>query len=324
MAPILAAAPLHVRTWRVWRRGARAAVACPALADGSYLVGHDTHPTPGGILSPWRRSPSHAAPPGAVTPAPADSAPEPKGQRQAQDPAEIAARVLAVVGGYVDGVGYVALYRLFTAHESGNSAGLGVALAEADWTDVWRRGLSIVGFVVGVALGTLIVELGRRADIPSTGALVGAAEIAALGAAMGVGELAAHAGKILPADTPPYAVAAACLAAGMGLQTVALRRVGQRTVRTTFVTGVLTNMAETFVAAWFRPDRTARRRALAFAGLLGSIWVLYLGGAVAGAAAELAWSFAALAIPVAVVAGVTAWQWRARHDPSVADQGLFE
>ncbi|MGH8989189.1 MAG: YoaK family protein [Acidimicrobiales bacterium] len=235
---------------------------------------------------------------------------------------ELVARVLAAVGGYVDGVGYVALFRLFTAHQSGNSAGLGVALGAGDWTDAWRRGIAIAAYVVGVALGTLLVELGRLRGLRSTGSLVGAVQIAILCSALGLGEVAARSGKIAPADTTSYALTAACLAGAMGLQTVTLRRVGRSTVRTTFVTGVLTDMAESLVASWFRRDRAGRQRLRSSSWLLGSVWVLYLGGAVLGGVAERAWSFAALAVPIVVVAIVAGWQFREGYQPSIPEQRL--
>lgn len=237
---------------------------------------------------------------------------------------EYVARVLATVGGYVDAVGYLALFRLFTAHQSGNSVGFGVAIGSGDWTTAWRRGTAIGAYVVGVLIGTLMVEVGQRWRIRSTGMAVAAAEVAALCAALGVGESAARAGVLAPADTGAYAAAAACLAGAMGLQTVVLRRVGRRTIRTTFVTGVLANLAETFVGAWFRPGREHRRRLLSLSALLGSVWVLYLGGAVAGAVAERAWSFAALAVPTAVVIAVALWQQRAGFQPDLPDLGLGE
>ena len=255
---------------------------------------------------------------------PGDAPAQPTDAAHGRGPTEIVARVLAAVGGYVDAVGYVALFQLFTAHQSGNSAGLGAALGTSDWTEAWRRGLAIGAYVAGIALGTLIVEVGRLRGLRSTGAVVAAAELATLGAALGVGEASARAGLLVPAHTAVYAIAAACLAGGMGLQTVALRRVGRRTVRTTFVTGVLTTMAESLVVAWFQADRRRRQRLLSVSRLLGSIWVLYLGGAVAGALAERSWSFAALVLPIAAVGTVAVWQFRSGYQPSLPERGLDE
>jgi len=236
--------------------------------------------------------------------------------------AEHMARLLAGVGGYVDAVGFVALFQLFIAHQSGNSAGLGVALGNGSWTDAWPRGVAIGAYVVGIALGTLLVELARWRGARSTGVVVAAAELVALGAALGIGAATSHAGHIPRAMTVPYATAASCLAGAMGLQTVMLRRVGQRTVRTTFVTGVLSDFAETFVVSWFRPDRLERWRLVRLSGLLGSVWVLYLAGAVAGGVAQRNWSFGSLAVPIALVAGVSIWEFHAGYGPSLPEEPL--
>ncbi len=238
--------------------------------------------------------------------------------------AEHMARLLAAVGGYVDAVGFVALFQLFIAHQSGNSAGLGVALGAGTWSAAWPRGVAIGAYLVGIALGTLLVEVARWRGARSTGVVVAAAELAALGAAFGVGAATSHASHISPAATVPYATAAACLAGAMGLQTVMLRRVGRRTVRTTFVTGVLTDFAETFVVSWFRRDRLERWRLVRLSGLLGSVWLLYLGGAVAGGVAQRNWSFESLAVPIALVTGVSVWEFRAGYGPSLPEEPLGE
>ncbi|HLH47194.1 MAG TPA: YoaK family protein [Acidimicrobiales bacterium] len=239
-------------------------------------------------------------------------------------PAEWVARFLAVIGGFVDALGYVALFRLFTAHQSGNSVGLGVALGAGDWTEAWRRGVAIGAYVAGTALGTVVVELGHRRWPRLTGLAVLGAELVALGAALAVGEVAARSGVIAPADTASYATVAALLAGAMGLQTVVLRRVGRQTIRTTFVTGVLTNLAETFVVACFRRRRQDGAGRFSYSGLLGSIWLLYLGGAVAGGVAERSWSFAALGLPMAGLTIVAAWAARTGYRPTLPDAGPAE
>lgn len=234
------------------------------------------------------------------------------------------ARVLACVGGYVDAVGYVALFRLFTAHQSGNSAGLGVALGSGDWTSAWRRGLAIGAYVVGVALGTALVEVGKRNNMRSTGMAVATAQVLALGSAVGIGVAVSGSARIPPADTAPYVAIASCLAGGMGFQAVTLRRVGTRTVRTTFVTGVLTNFAETVVVALLRPKSDRNGSLLSFSALLGSLWLVYLGGGVAGAVAQIDWAFYSLLVPIAVVIAVGLWELSMGFQPSLPVKGLTE
>lgn len=230
------------------------------------------------------------------------------------------ARILAAIGGYVDAVGYIALYRLFTAHQSGNSAGLGVALSGGDWTTASRRATAIGAYVVGIGVGTVVVEVTRRWKPRWSGSAVALCELAALGAALGVGVGWAIDGRIPLALTAPYAADAATLASAMGLQTVVLRRVGGVTVRTTFVTGVLANMAEAFVVALF----TRQRDLFRFSGLLGSMWLAYLGGAVVGGLADRAWAFPALALPMAAIAILAAWLAVTCYEPTLPSKGIAE
>ncbi len=229
--------------------------------------------------------------------------------------------VLAANAGFVDAAGYVALVRLFTAHQSGNTAGLGVALGAGDWTDAWRRGVSILAFVVGVGVGTALVEINNRRRPRRSAAALAAVQMLVLGLALAVGEDVSVHGRLDPAQTGAYVAAAAALAGAMGLQTVGLRRIGGRSVRTTFVTGLLTNAAENFVVGLGTRREGGRRRLLSASALLGSVWVFYLAGGVAGGVAQAAWSFAALGVPLAVTAGVAALDLKAPYLPDLPAPG---
>lgn len=229
------------------------------------------------------------------------------------------ARMLAASAGWVDAAGYVALFHLFTAHQSGNTSGFAVAITGGDWEMAWRRGISIGAYLFGIGLGALLVEQWRRRWPRWSGTVVASAELAALGAALAVGELATHGGVLAPTDTAPYAIAVATLAGAMGLQGVNLRQVRNRTVRTTFVTGMLINMMETFVAGWHTGDPDQRRSLLGISGLLGSVSVAFLAGAVAGAAVERVWGFGALGVPIACVAAIAVWEVRIGFVPSLPD-----
>ena len=231
---------------------------------------------------------------------------------------------LAVNAGYVDAAGYVALVRLFTAHQSGNTAGLGAALGSGTWPDIWRRGVAILAFTLGVAVGTAMVEINNRSRPNRSAAILASAELLLLGVALAVGE-AESVGGVLHASHPlPYAIAAVALAGAMGLQTVSLRRIGGRNVRTTFVTGIVTNIAESLVVAWSRRRGPERTEMLAFSRLLSSIWIVYLAGAVAGAVAERTWSFAALGVAMALTAAIALRDVRSPYQPDLPAQGISE
>jgi uncharacterized membrane protein YoaK (UPF0700 family) len=60
---------------------------------------------------------------------------------------------LAWVAGFVDGAGYLLLQKVFVAHQSGNTVGAFVGVAQEDWSTTLRRGVPIALFVIGVAWG---------------------------------------------------------------------------------------------------------------------------------------------------------------------------
>lgn len=232
------------------------------------------------------------------------------------------ALVLAATGGFVDAVGYIALYHLFTAHQSGNSDALGVALSGGEWNLAWPRATAIAAYVIGIGLGTLLVEQCRRHRPEWAGGTVALTETVALGGALAIGATATYTSHLSSTDPFPYAGAAALLACAMGLQTVSLRQVGRRTVRTTFVTGLLTNMTESFMVAMHTPRGPDRRQLLRFAGFAASVWLAYLTGAVAGGGAERVWSFDALSVPIAVIAVLAVWDFRHGYIPTLPAQGM--
>ncbi|HEX6122414.1 MAG TPA: YoaK family protein, partial [Ktedonobacterales bacterium] len=113
-------------------------------------------------------------------------------------------------------------------------------------------------------------------------------------------------------------VALAVLA--MGLQTASLRRAGGVAVHTTYVTGMLTHMAEEGVrylfwlrdrahswrrlrvALWASPRQTSFVRA----ALLAGIWLLYAIGAVSSGFLVLRWGLVPLVLPITVLLVVIA------------------
>jgi uncharacterized membrane protein YoaK (UPF0700 family) len=230
--------------------------------------------------------------------------------------------LLAFVGGWVDAVGYIVLLHVFTAHMSGNSVAMTVKLAERDWGEMFRRAFPIPLFIVGVALGVLVNELiarrGRRAVfwLPLTLEAVLLLLFAIFGRAV-------IDGRTLPLDPWwRFYLLAALPPLAMGLQNATIKQVAGRRVRTTYISGVLTNLAEESVRYifWHRdqsrhatpPQRLAGPRpSLTRVGLLASIWLGYVAGGLLGALAELVWPLWLLAIPVAcllIVAAIDLWR----------------
>jgi uncharacterized membrane protein YoaK (UPF0700 family) len=230
--------------------------------------------------------------------------------------------LLAWVGGFVDGVGYLLLCELFTSHQSGNSVVLGVSAGQHDWAEAVRRGFPIPVFVTGLALGAALNHVLVRRGVRSLLALPLALEACLLGLFMLFAGLAVEAGTLRVDNPVVFYPVAALPALAMGLQNSTLRRVGGLAVRTTFITGMLCGLAEEAVAYffWFRGRQRGRswRRVAVLLRLsprqphfnhvllLGGLWLGFVVGAVSGASlvVQLDWKSISLAAPITVLAVV--------------------
>ncbi|HZT58682.1 MAG TPA: YoaK family protein [Pyrinomonadaceae bacterium] len=229
--------------------------------------------------------------------------------------------LLACVAGAVDAVGYLTLFHLFTAHMSGNSVAMGAHLGRREWGEAFRRMFPIPVFVLGVTLGGVVTEVAGRRGVRAVFSPALALEMALLFAFMILGSEDFGGGGVSAEPSWKFYALAGLPALAMGVQSATLRRVGGQTVRTTYITGLLTNLTEECVAFlfWLRdrtrragegrggwtlrvlPKPSARRLAL-----LGGVYGGYVFGAVAGSCAELRWSLLALILPLcglAVVVG---------------------
>src|SRR5690606_24580439 len=65
---------------------------------------------------------------------------------------------LSFLAGYVDAVGFMALFGLFTAHITGNLVLLGAELAPPEHTFPLLNILALPAFTVGVALATMLAS----------------------------------------------------------------------------------------------------------------------------------------------------------------------
>ncbi len=245
---------------------------------------------------------------GAASGGESSGAPESPAQEQVEREKGWMAVMLAWVAGFVDAVGYLTLLQLFTAHMSGNSVAFGAYLGQGNWGEVLRRGFPIPLFVLGVALGTIIIEIICRRGVRSTVALILALEALLLLVFLFYGSALLRQGSV-PVGWQFYLLTALSVLA-MGLQTATLQRVGGRIVSTTYVTGMLTHLSEDVAgyAIWLF-DRLFLRRvqpspSLQRAALLTAIWSSYACGAIIGGLTELHWSLYSLGLPLGVLAVV--------------------
>jgi uncharacterized membrane protein YoaK (UPF0700 family) len=140
---------------------------------------------------------------------------------------------LSALAGYVDGIGFLHLGGLFVSFMSGNSTRMGVSLAEADWLKAAEAFGLIVLFVIGAAVGSLIV-LGRGARRQPLLLLVEAALLAVAALCHASGR--SHA-----------AIAAIVLA--MGLENAVFQIDGGAGLGLTYVTGALVKAGQLLAVA---------------------------------------------------------------------------
>lgn len=216
---------------------------------------------------------------------------EPRGRRPQK---ALVALVLAWTAGVVDAVGYILLAGVFTAHLSGDSAAMAVHAGSHNWIEFLARGVPIPVFVIAVFVGGVLLETAARVGVRRRLGLLIAVELALLLAFF----LAALAqpGALIRSWRPLYFVLISVLAAAMGLQTSALQRVGGRTIRTTYVTGMLTNFANEMVTwtlrSWRLPASGSAREArlaLRRAAFLIELWMAFAAGALLGGFGEPLW-----------------------------------
>ncbi|MBL9175567.1 MAG: DUF1275 domain-containing protein [Verrucomicrobiales bacterium] len=219
--------------------------------------------------------------------------------------------VLAWVGGFVDAAGFLVLMGLFTAHMSGNSTGLGVALATGHWEEAIRRGFVIPIFVLATMAGVAWIEIRTQSDASVAVrnraiADVLGAEVLMLAVFFALGTWIG-APISLSARPGEFFAATSAAAMAMGLQNAALRRVQSTSVHTTFVTGMLTEFAVgtvRWVLAARRGDDGEARRARGSAEVAGLVWCAYAVGAVMGAWLVAHQGVRMILLPAAILAFV--------------------
>jgi uncharacterized membrane protein YoaK (UPF0700 family) len=223
------------------------------------------------------------------------------------------ALVLALTAGCVDAVGYLVLWQVFTAHMSGNSVSAVVHAGEDKQAAAFHRAFPIPFFVLGVALGAAMSEtLARSAWRRIFAVAAGVEATVSLVFMLGGGAILQN-GRIAEEPAWRFYLLVALPALAMGVQNASLRRVGNLTVRTTYISGMLTNFAEQSVQYlfWLRDHaaehrgqlRTLLRRSTEQPSFLhmclqAGIWFLFVAGALFGVWATLRWGLRSLLGPI--------------------------
>jgi uncharacterized membrane protein YoaK (UPF0700 family) len=221
---------------------------------------------------------------------------------------------LTCVGGYVDAVGYIALFEVFTANMSGNSVHVGIYLARQDWPNLLRPLCAVMSYVVGMTLTRIAVQIAGRRGLKRIASFTLAVE-ALLLVLFARATPTMHLGQLVDLHSPAYFTLVALLAFAMGVQTATLTHIGALTLYTTFVTGTLTKLTESFIRALFwsydqlqqlgRMSDVVRlvpkQRDVREGAMLASTWTCYVVGATIGIVLKQRWELRSLYLPVAVL-----------------------
>ena len=211
--------------------------------------------------------------------------------------------LLTITTGAVDAASFLALGNVFGSVITGNLVLLGVAASTTQPGLAMHSGVALAGYVAGVAIGAPLAvhrhETGETWPPSVTITLV--AELGVLAAFSVVWELAGAA----PRGGVQLALVA-ILAAAMGLQAAAVRRLGQ--MSTTYLTSTLTGLIAGLVTG-SKPDGAKRS--------LGVLAAIVVGAVVAAVLLKTApaWLPAVVLIPLGlvIVSSVAGFEWVRDH-----------
>lgn len=199
---------------------------------------------------------------------------------------------LALTAGFVDAFIYHYVTPVFVANMSGNMVRVGMAVGGGDWHAVAASMLAIVAFVSAAVLASMAVDLharSRRGSRPLDPAPLLVIEVLLLAAVAFVAVVAkvAFSPRLVWSNVAVIALGSAA----MGVQAIALRRVGQIAVSTTYGTGALVRIGEKVglgLRGAPRHHEVPRRRSIA---VLVSVLAAYVAGAALAIALPLHRSF---------------------------------
>jgi uncharacterized membrane protein YoaK (UPF0700 family) len=217
---------------------------------------------------------------------------------------------LAFVAGFVDLVGFVALFGLYTAHITGNFVVIGSELASTT-QDVCGRLLAIPVFVLVVAATRIAVSRLERRDRPALPPVI-LAQAAVLSVFM-----------VLGAAVPPMAdphhwaplLAGLAGVGAMAIQNAAARMVLANQVPTTIMTGNVTQIVIDTVDA-ITGDAATRAVAVERLHRVVPAVLSFASGAIAGALLFVELGFFCVALPIAALLGLGAMLVRPAESPA--------
>ena len=195
---------------------------------------------------------------------------------------------LATTAGFVDSFIFLHVTPVFVANMSGNLVRLGMSAGSGDWRAIVAALVAIGSFLTGAMLATARLDaLTHLAHPPSSPRSPSPVGVLVLEGVL-LTELPIIIRGVGVSMTQRFGLGAALVvvvgATAMGLQAVALRRVGAIAVSTTYGTGAVVRLGEKLALAARRAPRPgdARRRTTII--VLGAVLVSYVAGAGVAAA----------------------------------------
>jgi uncharacterized membrane protein YoaK (UPF0700 family) len=206
---------------------------------------------------------------------------------------------LGFFAGYVDTLGFLALFGLFTAHVTGNFILIGAALADPSRSSILLKFLAFPAFIAGVAAARVLVVLVERRQAPALRPALLLQLVLLLGF-MGFGIAATPVGS----EAGALAMAAGLLgAAAMGAHSATSRLLLAHLAPTSMMTGNVTQIViDSVDLLRGATDPGLKARFAKFFWPLASFAL----GCVAAAFGYHRFGFAALVLPVLILLGLLA------------------
>lgn len=210
---------------------------------------------------------------------------------------------LAFLAAYVDTLGFIALFGLFTAHVTGNFILIGAALADTSQMSILLKFLAFPAFILGVAVARLFIAAIQRRD----GRALGWSLLLQLLLLTGF-MLCGIAAAPVQSPTAGWVMASGLLGtASMGVHSAISRLLLAHLAPTSLMTGNVTQVVIDVVDMLRgAADAGTTERCIKF------VWpVLSFGaGAIAAAFAYHAIGFAGLIVPVLILLAMVVWEFR--------------
>ena len=89
----------------------------------------------------------------------------------------VLAMAMAWASGFVDVVGWLLLYHVYTSHMTGNTSSFGIHVAGGHWTGVLHHAWPLVPFVLGLLFSALTTAVAQRLHWHSSFSIALAAEL---------------------------------------------------------------------------------------------------------------------------------------------------